>query len=112
MGSLVIPAPIREQQHIDTDWTLFLSVMSYLVVLQIPTLDLLVFSTGEQVRAATADGHAAHGADVSRQGELQFPSEKVPDLSRQNRHVIMRWQEKHSLNIQLPQIVKKAIIFL
>lgn len=86
--------------------------MSYLVVLQIPTLDLLVFSTGEQVRAATADGHTAHGADVSRQGELQFPSEKVPDLLRQNRHVIMRWQEKHSLNIQLPQIVKKAIMFL
>lgn len=82
--------------------------MSYLVVLQIPTLDLLVFSTGEQVRAATADGHTAHGADVSRQGELQFPSEQVPDLSRQNRHVIMRWQEKHYLNIQLSEIVKKG----
>lgn len=76
----MIPAPIREQQHKDTGKTLFLSVMSYLVVLQIPTLDLLIFSTGEQVRTATADGHAAHGADVSRQGELQFPSEQVPDL--------------------------------
>jgi len=55
-----------------------------LVVLQIPTLDLLVFSTGEQVGAAVADRHAAHRADVSRQGELQFPTGQVPDLSRTN----------------------------
>lgn len=56
--------------------------LSYLVVLQIPTLDLLVFSTREQVRAASADGHATHSADVSRQGQFQLPTEQVPDLSR------------------------------
>lgn len=54
--------------------------MSYLVVLQIPTLDLLVFSTGEQVGAACADRHTSHCTDVSSQGEFQFPAGQVPDL--------------------------------
>lgn len=73
MGPVVSPALVAG---------LALVVASYLVVLQIPTLDLLVFSTWEQVRAASADGHAAHGADVSREGQFQFPTEQVPDLSR------------------------------
>lgn len=73
MGPVVSPALVDE---------LVLEVASYLVVLQIPTLDLLVFSTWEQVRAASADGHAAHSADVSRQGQFQLPTEQVPDLSR------------------------------
>lgn len=55
----------------------------YLVVLQIPTLDLLVFSTGEQVGAAIADRHATHGADVPSQGQFQFSTGQVPDLSGQ-----------------------------
>lgn len=56
---------------------------SYLVILQVPTLDLLVFSTGEQVGAAAADRHATHCADVSRQRELQFPTGQIPDLCEQ-----------------------------
>lgn len=60
-----------------------LSTVSYLVVLQVPTLNLLVFSTGEQVGAAAADRHATHRADVSSQGEFQFPTGQIPDLSRQ-----------------------------
>lgn len=69
--------------------TLALTIVSYLVVLQIPTLDLLVFSTGEQVGAATADRHTTHCADVSSQGEFQFPTGQVPDLSRQTRLLVM-----------------------
>lgn len=68
-------------------------MMPYLVVLQIPTLDLLVFSTGEQVRAVSADRHTTHRADVSCQGELQFPSGQVPDLSGQTQtsgHIISK----------------------
>lgn len=57
--------------------------MSNLVVLQIPTLDLLVFSTGEQVGAAAADRHTTHRTDVSSQGEFQFPTGQVPNLSKQ-----------------------------
>lgn len=60
-------------------------VDAYLVVLQIPTLDLLVLAAGEQVRASAADGHAAHRADVSSQGELQFPTGQVPDLPGQRK---------------------------
>lgn len=87
-----------------------LITMSYLVVLQIPTLDLLVFSTGEQVRATIADRHTAHCTDVSSQGELQFPTGQVPDLSKHTafkhyehyrtflgkkclQSAILRWQE-------------------
>lgn len=58
---------------------------SYLVVLQIPTLDLLVLPAGEQVRASAADGHTAHRADVSSQGEFQFPASQVPDLPGQTK---------------------------
>lgn len=46
----------------------------HLVVLQIPTLDLLILPAREQVRASTADRHTTHRADVSSQGEFQFPT--------------------------------------
>lgn len=54
---------------------------THLVVLQIPTFDLLVFSTGEEVGAAGADCYAAHRTDVSSQREFQPPTGQVPDLS-------------------------------
>lgn len=60
--------------------TLPLPIMTYLVVLQIPALDLLVFSTGEQVGAAAADRHTTHCANVSCQGQFQFPTGQVPNL--------------------------------
>lgn len=52
----------------------------YLVVLQIPTFDLLVFTAGEQVGATAADRHATDRADVSSQRELELPTGQVPDL--------------------------------
>lgn len=58
-------------------------IVSYLVVLQIPTLDLFVLSAGEQIRASTTDCHPAHRADVPSQGEFQFPTGQVPDLPGQ-----------------------------
>jgi len=57
-------------------------VHPYLVVFQVPALDLLVLAAGEQVGAAWADGHAAHRADVTRQGQLQLAAGQVPDLGR------------------------------
>lgn len=60
--------------------TLPLPIMTYLVVLQIPALDLLVFSTGEQVGAAAADRHTTHCANVSCEGQFQFPTGQVPNL--------------------------------
>lgn len=57
-------------------------VPDHLVILQIPALDLLVLSTGEEVRAAAAHRHAAHRADVSRQGQLQLSTCQIPDLDR------------------------------
>lgn len=55
--------------------------ITHLVVLQIPTLDLLVLSTGEEVGAAAAHCYTAHRTDVSSQREFQLPTGQVPDLS-------------------------------
>lgn len=65
----------------------------YLVVLEVPAFDLLVFPTGEEVWASGTDGHSANGADVAREGELELPAGQVPNLPKQ----------KHNLNKNLPQ---------
>ena len=57
-----------------------LILTAYLVVLQIPTLDLLVFSTGEEVGAATTDRHTTNCTDVSGKRKFQLPTGQIPDL--------------------------------
>lgn len=75
------------------------SVSSYLVVLQIPTFHLLVLSAGKQVRTAIADGHTPHRADVTGEGQLQFPTRQVPNLTKQFRYIqsyCTNWPFHHS----------------
>ena len=55
-------------------------VLPYLVVLQVPALDLLVFSGREQVWMPGADGKTPHSTDVSSQCELETTTGKFPKL--------------------------------
>ena len=52
----------------------------YLVVLQVPTLDLLVFPGREEVRVPGADGKPPHCADVTSESELETTAGKFPKL--------------------------------
>ena len=51
-----------------------------LVVLQVPALDSLVLTAGEEVRRPGGDGHSAHCVRVAGQRELQRAGGQVPDL--------------------------------
>ena len=51
-----------------------------LVILQIPALDRLVLTTGEEVRRPSGDGDTPHSVGVSGQCELQRARGQVPDL--------------------------------
>lgn len=75
--------------------------ITHLVVLQIPTLDLLVFSTGEEVGAAAADSYTAHRADVSGQREFQLPTSQVPNLSNNPHYSHVRIIIEHFYIIQI-----------
>lgn len=45
---------------------------TYLVILQVPALDLLVLPTGEQVRMVLWNGNSSHRGNVASQRELQL----------------------------------------
>ena len=63
-----------------------------LVLLQIPAFHHLVFAAGEEVRVTIGDGEAADGADVAREGELEFAGGEVPDLhERRERERVLAW---------------------
>ena len=58
-------------------------IMPYhFVCLQIPALDHLIFTTGEQVGLAGGDGQAPDGGDVACKGQTEGSRREVPDLDR------------------------------
>ena len=50
------------------------------VLLEIPALDRLIESDGEEVRMSGADGESCDLLDVPRERELQLSTRRVPDL--------------------------------
>ena len=57
-----------------------------LIVLKVPTFDLLIFPSREEVGLSGADSEGPHTADVTSQSQLQTTRGQLPQLTQSNIH--------------------------